>query len=363
MSGEFLRIVRAHAARYPLMEPQDYVKLAYQSEFGPEHMVSGPEDALARLELELERLDAPPASLPFEPIGGGLCRWHLEPADRDRAELLARLFTATAARHTGTRAGLEAKLEVLSGLEVPGMEPFLVEYLCSGCPSLHHSDRYRDRYRPHYRVVDLDYARFLPLFAALAPLVDGGQRALVAIDGRCGSGKTGLAALIASVFPCTVFHMDDFFLPPERRTPQRLAQPGGNIDHERLRAQVLEPLLRGGPVLLRTFDCHTGTLAAPVEIAPLPLVLIEGSYAHHPALRDCYDLTVFLTCAPEEQRRRLLAREGPQGLAPFLERWIPLEERYFQALQVEADSDLTIDTTDFWPREPQVPPLDSGEKI
>ncbi|MFQ8759475.1 MAG: hypothetical protein ACLSAF_08570 [Intestinimonas sp.] len=29
----------------------------------------------------------------------------------------------------------------------------------------------------------------------------------------CGSGKTSLAALIAALFPCNVFHMDDFFLP------------------------------------------------------------------------------------------------------------------------------------------------------
>ena len=55
-------------------------------------------------------------------------------------------------------------------------------------------------------------------------------RVVVAIDGRCGSGKTTLAAALQKEFSCAVFHMDDFFLRPEQRTEERLAQPGGNAD-------------------------------------------------------------------------------------------------------------------------------------
>src|SRR5699024_12651195 len=57
-------------------------------------------------------------------------------------------------------------------------------------------------------------------------------RVLAAIDGRCGSGKSTLAALLAARWDCTLVHADDFFLRPEQRTPQRLAQPGGNFDRE-----------------------------------------------------------------------------------------------------------------------------------
>ena len=37
---EFERVVRDHGARYPIMLPQDYGKLAYQSEFGPAHLIT-----------------------------------------------------------------------------------------------------------------------------------------------------------------------------------------------------------------------------------------------------------------------------------------------------------------------------------
>ena len=36
------------------------------------------------------------------------------------------------------------------------------------------------------------------------------QRIIVAIDGRCGSGKTTLAAWLMEQFDGSLFHMDDF---------------------------------------------------------------------------------------------------------------------------------------------------------
>ena len=41
-------ILTLHARRYPAMEAADYIKLLYQSEFGPGHMVAEG-DALACL--------------------------------------------------------------------------------------------------------------------------------------------------------------------------------------------------------------------------------------------------------------------------------------------------------------------------
>ena len=75
----------------------------------------------------------------------------------------------------------------------------------------------------------------------------GGKKlpVLLAIDGRCGSGKTTLAGMIAQRYRAEVIHMDDFFLQKDQRTPERLAEPGGNVDRERFRQEVI---LRSGSV-------------------------------------------------------------------------------------------------------------------
>ena len=85
-----------------------------------------------------------------------------------------------------------------------------------------------------------------PCFAEICERIDGllseKQTVLVAIDGCCGAGKTTLAAILAEKYDCNVFHMDEFFLRPEQRTARRLAQPGGNVDYERFREEVLSSL-------------------------------------------------------------------------------------------------------------------------
>jgi len=44
------------------------------------------------------------------------------------------------------------------------------------------------------------------------------KRTIVAIDGRCGAGKTTLANYLQEKTGATVFRMDDYFLRPEQRT-------------------------------------------------------------------------------------------------------------------------------------------------
>ena len=89
---------------------------------------------------------------------------------------------------------------------------------------------------------------------------------IVAIDGKCTSGKTTLASKLAELYDCNVFHMDDFFLRPEQRTSERFAEVGGNVDYERFQEEVLFPLRSGKAFSYRPFDCSTFTLAAPVTV-------------------------------------------------------------------------------------------------
>lgn len=160
------------------------------------------------------------------------------------------------------------------------------------------------------------------------------KRVLVALDGRCAAGKTTLADRLGRQYGWSVVHMDHFFLRPEQRTAERLARPGGNIDWERLSKELLLPLREGGAPLYRPFDCHSGRLLEPVPFSPGPVVLAEGSYACHPALREQYDLRAFLDVSPEVQAQRIIAREGEDYARVFREKWIPLEETYFAACGV-----------------------------
>ena len=164
---------------------------------------------------------------------------------------------------------------------------------------------------------------------------------VVAIDGKCTSGKTTLAAQLAEIYDCNVFHMDDFFLRPEQRTPERFAEIGGNVDYERFREEVLLPLNSGKAFSYRPFDCSTFTLAPPVVVAPKKLNIIEGTYSHHPYFGNPYDLKILLTVNEENQRQRILER--PAFLHKrFFEEWIPMENRYFRGFDIPDRCDILV---------------------
>ena len=167
------------------------------------------------------------------------------------------------------------------------------------------------------------------------------DRVILAIDGKCASGKTTLAARLGELYRCNVLHMDEFFLRPEQRTPERFGEVGGNVDYERFREEVLLPLLSGRDFSYRPFDCKTFTLAAPVTVVPKKLTIIEGSYAMHPYFGDPYDLKILLTVDPESQRKRI--RERPAFLhRRFFEEWIPMENRYLETFQTHRQADLIL---------------------
>ena len=113
-----------------------------------------------------------------------------------------------------------------------------------------------------------------PLLAnAAAPVV-------LALDGRCGSGKTTMAAALAEQFPDSiVLHTDDFYLPPADRVPGWEQTPCANMDLARLRDEVLAPACAGKPVLYRAYSCREGAYLPVQQLAAQPLVILEGSYS------------------------------------------------------------------------------------
>lgn len=334
------------------MEPCDAVKLIFQNEFGGEHLISEPNATLAWLRAERAATPFDPDISPVEDIGNGMVRVALAAVEFSETVLRAlnRDFFRSAQIHVGRRKEFLSKLDALRGLTEQGvfgftprqLEEYLEGYVKSGCCPLSHSPTYRAAYRPAYRVVRRS-SSLVALLCEIKELRDRGERAIVAIEGRCASGKSSLAAHIKERLGLPVVHMDHFFLRPEQRSEARYAQPGGNIDHERFLKEVLMPLKEGKTPSYRPYSCQTGELGEPITLEPSPVVIVEGSYSCHPALWDHYHRRVFLTVEPEEQLRRIEKREGRSRLKAFRERWIPLEERYFSAYKVEDRCDFQLD--------------------
>ena len=342
-----LEILLEEKKRHPAAEARDLCKLLYQSEFGAGHMAMDAEAGLARLRAECAACGAGEDE-PFTDVGGGLVRLHLRalPALKLRLETVNGLF-AQACAPRGSVAGLEEKLNTLResaaglGLRPEDVDAEIAHWRAAGYPALSHSQTYRTLYHPAYRLVPAAASRCLSLFQAIDALLDqkGGVR--VAIDGNSGAGKSTLGALLAAVYGGNLFHMDDFFLPPERKTPTRLAEPGGNVDRERFEREVLSHL--GTPFSYRPWRCHPGAFAAPVSVEPRAVEIIEGVYSLHPQLRSAYDLRVFFSIAPEAQQARIRARSGEAMLSRFLTEWIPLENTYFDRLGVRACCQLAFE--------------------
>lgn len=167
---------------------------------------------------------------------------------------------------------------------------------------------------------------------------------MIAIDGMCCAGKTTMSGRLSQLFDANVFHLDDYFLQPHLRMPSRLSKPGGNVDAERFLAEALLPALRGETVQVKKYDCHENLLLPPVTVTPKKIVLVEGAYSLHPLLAPYYDLKVFCRIDPEMQRSRILNRNGKAALKTFESRWIPLENKYFEELNILSLCDIVIDS-------------------
>ncbi len=170
------------------------------------------------------------------------------------------------------------------------------------------------------------------------------ERVIIAIDGRCASGKSTLSEVLREQLSCNVFHMDDFFLRPEQRTEERLSEPGGNVDRERFMEEVLCPLHEGKDFSYRPYSCKTSSLGEPVTVNPHRINIIEGSYSCHPDMWDYYDLHVFLDVPKALQLERIAKRNGKEALEVFMAKWIPLEEKYFEAFDIKNRCEITYNT-------------------
>ena len=338
-----------HARLYPKMQPVDAVKLAFQAVFGPEHMIPEPGAALERLKAEYSAVTH---TSPFRTEAlGRFSRVYIDSElSGSELSLIGKMFITSASSPKGDTEEFEGALDIIASLANEGRLPFSADefgkfrtgYENNGVRAVSHSDIYRSEYKPAYRLVDTKYVRLLPVIFELSKRLEASDRVVLATDGRAASGKSTAAELIAGLFDGAVVHLDDFFLPFDMRTAERLAEPGGNLDRERFSDEVV-PFVRAERFSYRVFDCSTGGFRAePAVIEPGRLLICEGAYSLHPAFGNYFDLAVFSTITPEEQKNRILARNGGRMWLNFRDRWIPMEEKYFAAFGIEGRCGMII---------------------
>lgn len=335
------------------MEAQDYVRLLYQHVFGRSHIRDSQGLVLARLQEGYGRNMLSEHNGPrIISVGNGMSRVSLFPPPCSSRTFARLVSLSSECSGDGTREDFLKGLSLMSGLVsrhgwsvAESLSAWEREYeMGRKIQGVHHSDAYKKAYRPYYCLVDESLVDYLPVFLYVENLLrEWGKMPLaLAIDGRCCSGKTFLAHVLEKVFPCLIIHADDYFLPPELATPERRIQPGDNIHHERLVAEVLEPFSQGRRLTLRRFDCSQQSFSQPVYVDPPSFLIVEGSYSMNAACRGYYNGSIFLSISSREQMRRLEGRETEKNLTVFRDRWIPLEEKYFSQEKIRHRCGLLV---------------------
>ena len=166
---------------------------------------------------------------------------------------------------------------------------------------------------------------------------------LIAIDGNSGAGKSTFANMFHKYYDCNIFHMDDFFLRPEQKTPGRLKEVGGNVDYARFKEEILNNLSKDIEFKYQVYNCKIQALDNFVVVKPKMLNIIEGSYSMHTTLINYYDYKIFLSVDSKSQANRILKRNGELMLKRFINEWIPKENEYFRKFGIRELADIIID--------------------
>ncbi len=336
---------------HPAMEVQDMVKLCYQGAWGPAHLLTSLDQAEKYFQREYSAAPVGSGEL-CEAISDRYCRINLGAWKKMELppQWLFNLFAASAGDNDRDSSLLLEYLETAERLVMEGKTPlkpgqwkrYLADYRASGMPAVHHSSGYRQAEQPSYRLVSCQAARLIPVLLKLREIMDDRSMYIVAIDGRAASGKSTSAELLKAALQGQVIHMDDFFLPKELRTDERLAQPGGNIHYERFAAQVLQSIGQPGELTYDKFDCGIMDYVGQVTVPASRFIIVEGAYSCHPCFGDYADLTVFSDVTEDEQARRIISRNGEKMAEMFKNRWIPMEEKYFSAFDIINRADVKI---------------------
>jgi uridine kinase len=187
----------------------------------------------------------------------------------------------------------------------------------------------------------------------------------VAVDGITGAGKTTFAEHLADTLrdqgrPVVRVTMDGFHHPRAVRYRQGRGSADGYYedayDFEAVRRVLLDPLGPGGDGRYRTavidLAADVPVEEAPVAAPPGSVLVVDGSFLQKPALRDGWDLVVYLRASFEAAEERGARRDADLlgGLdaarSAFRTRYHAAQRRYLAECDPEAHADVVVDVED-----------------
>lgn len=187
----------------------------------------------------------------------------------------------------------------------------------------------------------------------------------VAVDGIDTAGKTMLADELAPLIeaqgrPVIRASLDGFHRPRSVRYQRGPDSAQGyyedSFDYASLRAVLLHPLGPQGNRRYRraVFDFRADApLATPEEEAPVNAVLLfDGVFLLRPELVDLWDYRIFVEVKMELALQRALHRDLPHFgsvetiRARYLQRYLPGQRLYYQAVRPQELADVIVDNND-----------------
>lgn len=157
----------------------------------------------------------------------------------------------------------------------------------------------------------------------------------VGIDGPGGAGKSTFAARVAALVPrAVIVHVDDFAAP---HLPE--------WDWDRLREQLLLPLVAGRPAHYQRWDWGRDEGAEWHDVPVGRVVIIEGVSSTRDEVAAPWTLTVWVDTPRDIRLARALERDGPAMLERWLTEWLPSEDAYVARENPLARMDLIVNGT------------------
>jgi len=154
---------------------------------------------------------------------------------------------------------------------------------------------------------------------------------LVGVDGHAGSGKSTFAGELAvALGGAPVLHLDDI------ASHEELFGWAG-----RLLEQVIEPLRRGESARYAPYDWHARRFGPVRELAPAPVVLVEGVGAGRRALRPHLAQLLWMELPREESWDRGRSRDGAEQ-REFWAGWVRAERAHFAEDPSRPFADLLV---------------------